>query len=447
MAIVVPVANWRRFSDHRVAESLLTAVSASIKGAVMRQPIPVLAGVLLIVGWLPGTAIAQPSRVPPSGEGSSTGRTAVVRGEAERSTVVRGDTERAPAVRGGTDRPAAVRGEAVRPTVERAAVARVVQPPSQSTSEPPRVVAVEPDRGSRGGSGGRSDAGRGGRESSQYDGDRRGDGRRDGDRGDDRRDGQRHKDGRDGYSDVTGGIVINPVIVEGVSVGGVRLSPTTTIGKRIVIGGVKTLPPAPRLYPGVVAYVPPDFVAYDSSVSYESSETIEVGYVARGVDEPIDAEPVDVMPPPRVQERSLASLGAEYSFRPWYAVSEFVMAGYPLPYPERFAVAYDKATITTAELTPAMRSALEAGTPLVPYAAGTFGGVTFQISPVDAAVFVNGVFVGLVEDFTPGMPPLPLPVGTHRIELRADGFRIEAFDAIVTLNQVTPLSGILARVP
>jgi hypothetical protein len=415
----------------------------------MRQPIPVLAGVLLIAGWLPDAASAQPSRVPPSGDGSSTGRSAVVRGEAERPTVVRGDAERAPAVRGGTERPAAVRAEAVRPTVERTAAARerIVQPPSQSASEPPRVAAVESTRGSRGGSGGRSDADHGGRESSQYDGGRRGDGRRDGERGDDRRDGQRHKDGRDGYSDVTGGIVINPVIVEGVSVGGVRLSPTTTIGKRIVIGGVKTLPPAPRLYPGIVAYVPPDFVAYDSSVSYESTETIEVGNGARGVDEPIDAEPVGVMPPPRAQERSLASLGAEYSFRPWYAVSEFVMAGYPLPYPERFAVAYDKATITTAELTPAMRSALEAGTPLVPYPAGTFGGVTFQISPVDAAVFVNGVFVGLVEDFTPGMPPLPLPVGTHRIELRADGFRIEAFDAFVTLNQVTPLSGILARVP
>ena len=40
--------------------------------------------------------------------------------------------------------------------------------------------------------------------------------------------------------------------------------------------------------------------------------------------------------------------------------------------------------------------------------------------------------------------PLPLMVGPHRVEPRGRGFRVGAFDVIVTLGQVTPLSGLLA---
>ena len=53
--------------------------------------------------------------------------------------------------------------------------------------------------------------------------------------------------------------------------------------------------------------------------------------------------------------------------------------------------------------------------------------------------------MGLVEDFTPTSAPLPLPVGPHRVELRGNGYRVERFDVIVTLERVTPLSGLLAR--
>jgi hypothetical protein len=196
------------------------------------------------------------------------------------------------------------------------------------------------------------------------------------------------------------------------------------------------------------------FGSYASSAS-SREETIDLDDLRRVQHVDVSDEPVA-----RAAERpeelrddarpratpSLAMLGMQYSFRPWYAVSEFVMAGYPLPYPESLAGTYDKrAMAASPDLAPPATEAVRPSVPLVPYAPGTFGGITFQISPVDAAVFVDGVYAGLVEDFTPVEAPLPLTVGVHRIELRAPGYRVELFDVVVTLGLVTPLSGLLAQ--
>jgi hypothetical protein len=86
-----------------------------------------------------------------------------------------------------------------------------------------------------------------------------------------------------------------------------------------------------------------------------------------------------------------------------------------------------------------------------PYAVGTFGygvstgvaygGLSFDVQPYDAAVFVDGTFIGAAGDFGPQAAPLTLRAGLHHIELRADGSQPMAFDITVVPGQVIPYQG------
>jgi len=66
------------------------------------------------------------------------------------------------------------------------------------------------------------------------------------------------------------------------------------------------------------------------------------------------------------------------------------------------------------------------------------GGVSFEITPDSAAVFVDGTYVGTAGDFGPSLQPLGLIPGRHKIEIRASGYRTMTFDADVTPGQVIP---------
>jgi hypothetical protein len=73
------------------------------------------------------------------------------------------------------------------------------------------------------------------------------------------------------------------------------------------------------------------------------------------------------------------------------------------------------------------------------------GGVSFDISPSNAQVYVDGVFAGIVEDFDGASEPLLLAPGTHYIEIRLAGFRTATFDVTITPGEVTPYQGVLER--
>ncbi len=76
---------------------------------------------------------------------------------------------------------------------------------------------------------------------------------------------------------------------------------------------------------------------------------------------------------------------------------------------------------------------------------GNTGGVSFEISPDTAEVFVDGSYIGTAGDFTPVSQPLGLTPGRHRIEIRAQGYRTMSFDADVVAGQVIPYRGALER--
>ncbi len=76
----------------------------------------------------------------------------------------------------------------------------------------------------------------------------------------------------------------------------------------------------------------------------------------------------------------------------------------------------------------------------------SYGGVSFDMQPYDAAVFIDGIFVGAADGFGPQEAPLTLRAGLHHVELRADGFQPMAFDLTVVPGQVIPYQGALPTI-
>jgi PEGA domain-containing protein len=70
-------------------------------------------------------------------------------------------------------------------------------------------------------------------------------------------------------------------------------------------------------------------------------------------------------------------------------------------------------------------------------------GVSFEVTPANAAIFVDGTYVGAVSQFGPSSAPLRLTPGRHHVELRASGYKAFAFETDVTAGQITPFQGTL----
>jgi hypothetical protein len=73
------------------------------------------------------------------------------------------------------------------------------------------------------------------------------------------------------------------------------------------------------------------------------------------------------------------------------------------------------------------------------------GGVSFEITPNTAQIFVDGSYVGTVGEFVPTTQPLGLTSGRHRIEVRAPGYQTMSFDADIVAGQVIPYQGVMQR--
>jgi hypothetical protein len=133
--------------------------------------------------------------------------------------------------------------------------------------------------------------------------------------------------------------------------------------------------------------------------------------------------------------------GYGYPYYPYYAY------GYPYPYPAPYAYSpngYPADGSPTASRSYGYPEQPATGSVGVqPGQQAVSGGVSFEITPSTAAVFVDGTYVGTVANFGPTSQPLGLTTGRHRIEIRAPGHRTMAFDADVTPGQVIPYQGTL----
>jgi hypothetical protein len=71
------------------------------------------------------------------------------------------------------------------------------------------------------------------------------------------------------------------------------------------------------------------------------------------------------------------------------------------------------------------------------------GGLSFEITPNDAELFVDNVYVGTVGEFTSTTQPLGVAAGHHHVEIRAAGYQPISFDVDIIAGQVLPYEGSL----
>jgi PEGA domain len=70
-----------------------------------------------------------------------------------------------------------------------------------------------------------------------------------------------------------------------------------------------------------------------------------------------------------------------------------------------------------------------------------FGDVRLQVRPRNAAVYVDGYYAGIVDDFDGVFQRLTLDVGPHQIEVEAPGFEPQVFDVYVDPSRTVDLRG------
>jgi hypothetical protein len=73
------------------------------------------------------------------------------------------------------------------------------------------------------------------------------------------------------------------------------------------------------------------------------------------------------------------------------------------------------------------------------------GGLRFESSPGSAQVYIDGRYVGVIDDFGMSGHALDLDEGLHRVELRATGYATLSFDINIAANQTTRYRGDLPR--
>ena len=137
-----------------------------------------------------------------------------------------------------------------------------------------------------------------------------------------------------------------------------------------------------------------------------------------------------------------SAYGYPYSAYPSYAYPSY---GYPVPaypYPAYPAPAYPYSQQAYPQ---SAYPSVAPGTVVAQPGQANTGGASFEISPSNADVLVDGVSMGPASQFSPTTAPLGLTPGHHHFEIRAAGYQTITFDADIVAGQVTPFQGTLER--
>lgn len=142
-----------------------------------------------------------------------------------------------------------------------------------------------------------------------------------------------------------------------------------------------------------------------------------------------------------------------FVFRPRFSLGVGLWAGFPVAYPYvyayPYAVPYRYPYPAYGYYDPAYgypsypASSYPVSAPgMVGVQRGqNYSGVSFDMTPNTAGVYVDGTYIGTVDEFSPTSMPLPLTPGRHHIEVRAAGYRTMAFDADIVAGLVIPYRG------
>lgn len=123
-----------------------------------------------------------------------------------------------------------------------------------------------------------------------------------------------------------------------------------------------------------------------------------------------------------------------YAFRPYSRLGFGFYVGYSVPY-----------TWGYPAYAPEWSYGYPGAVDVVP-GPSTYGGVSFEVTPNDATVYVDGNYVGTTTQFDGSTQPLSLIAGSHRIELRAQGCEPLVFNVDIRPGQVIPYQGDLVPI-
>ena len=74
------------------------------------------------------------------------------------------------------------------------------------------------------------------------------------------------------------------------------------------------------------------------------------------------------------------------------------------------------------------------------------GNLKLKVKPRNAKVYVDGFYVGLVDEFDGAFQKLALNGGRHKVEVRAEGYETAEFDVLITPDQTVTFQGELKRI-
>ena len=128
-----------------------------------------------------------------------------------------------------------------------------------------------------------------------------------------------------------------------------------------------------------------------------------------------------------------------YTFQPRFHLNFGLWVGVPVAYPYYM---YPAASYPYAYTYPQPVYPMTGSTATAVNAAG---GLSFDITPSDARIYVDEQYFGIAAQYTPTDPPLSLAPGRHHVEIHASGFEVIAFDVDILPGQVIPYQGDLQR--
>jgi hypothetical protein len=148
-----------------------------------------------------------------------------------------------------------------------------------------------------------------------------------------------------------------------------------------------------------------------------------------------------------------------YAFRPRFSLGFGIWAGYPFAYYDPFYYPYSYPYYSAyypygyvnlsgdpaSGAYPTTPEAVESGSAVTQPSQTNTGGMSFDITPATAQLFVDGTLVGNVNQFTPTTQPLGLAAGRHHVEVRASGYQSMSFDVDIVAGEVIPYQGSLER--
>jgi hypothetical protein len=69
------------------------------------------------------------------------------------------------------------------------------------------------------------------------------------------------------------------------------------------------------------------------------------------------------------------------------------------------------------------------------------GGLKLRVEPTNAEVFVDGYYMGIVDDFDGTFQKMDLEVGAHHVEIRAPGYQTIAIDVRIEFAETVTYRG------